>query len=178
MPGVLWALLFGNFVIGTGVMVVPGTLNDISDSLLVSVPVAGQLISAGALLMCLGAPLLAAVVAGWDRRRLLALSMLWFGALQSGQLQIVVHGSQFVGQDHRRLRCVGKLVAQGCRELAEHATQPKYVYSHKWTAGDLVIWDNRTTMHRVRRFDDSKPRDMRRTTVAGTTMTVEQAKAA
>ena len=64
------------------------------------------------------------------------------------------------------------------RELAEHATQPKYVYSHKWTAGDLVIWDNRTTMHRVRRFDESKPRDMRRTTVAGTTTTVEQAKAA
>ena len=81
MPGVLWALLFGNFVIGTGVMVVPGTLNDISTSLNVSVPVAGQLISAGALLMCLGAPLFAAVVAGWDRRRLLALSMLWFGAL-------------------------------------------------------------------------------------------------
>ncbi|MGE0332495.1 MAG: MFS transporter [Ramlibacter sp.] len=81
LPGALWALLFGNFVIGTGVMVVPGTLNDISSSLQVSVPVAGQLISAGALLMCLGAPLLAAVVAGWDRRRLLALSMLWFGAL-------------------------------------------------------------------------------------------------
>ena len=81
MPGVLWALLFGNFVIGTGVMVVPGTLNDISTSLNVSVPVAGQLISAGALLMCLGAPLFAAIVAGWDRRRLLALSMLWFGAL-------------------------------------------------------------------------------------------------
>jgi predicted MFS family arabinose efflux permease len=79
--GILWALLFGNFVIGTGVMVVPGTLNDISTSLNVSVPVAGQLISAGALLMCLGAPLLAAVVAGWDRRRLLALSMLWFAVM-------------------------------------------------------------------------------------------------
>jgi predicted MFS family arabinose efflux permease len=68
MPGVLWALLFGNFVIGTGVMVVPGTLNEISTSLQVSVATAGQLISAGALLMCLGAPLCAAVVAGWDRR--------------------------------------------------------------------------------------------------------------
>ncbi len=79
LPGVLWALLFGNFVIGTGVMVVPGTLNDISTSLHVSVPVAGQLISAGALLMCVGAPLFAAVVAGWDRRRLLALSMVWYG---------------------------------------------------------------------------------------------------
>ncbi|HSV54466.1 MAG TPA: MFS transporter [Burkholderiaceae bacterium] len=81
MPAVLWALLFGNFVIGTGVMVVPGTLNEISASLQVSVATAGQLITAAALCMCLGAPLCAAVVAGWDRRRLLALSMLWFGAL-------------------------------------------------------------------------------------------------
>jgi predicted MFS family arabinose efflux permease len=81
MPAVLWALLFGNFVIGTGVMVVPGTLNEISASLHVSVATAGQLISASALLMCLGAPLCAAVVAGWDRRRLLALSMLWYAAL-------------------------------------------------------------------------------------------------
>lgn len=81
MPGVLWALLFGNFVIGTGVMIVPGTLNEISSSLQVTVATAGQLISAAALMMCLGAPLFAAVVAGWDRRRLLALSMLWYGAL-------------------------------------------------------------------------------------------------
>ncbi len=81
MPGVLWSLLFGNFVIGTGVMVVPGTLNEISGSFQVSVATAGQLISAGGLLMCLAAPLMAAVVAGWDRRRLLTLSMLWFGAL-------------------------------------------------------------------------------------------------
>jgi len=81
LPRVLWALLFGNFVIGTGVMVVPGTLNEISTSLAVPVATAGQLISAGALLMCLGAPLLAAVVAGWDRRRLLALSMLWYALL-------------------------------------------------------------------------------------------------
>jgi predicted MFS family arabinose efflux permease len=81
MPAVLWALLFGNFVIGTGVMVVPGTLNEISASLQVPVATAGQLISAAALLMCLGAPLCAAIVAGWDRRRLLALSMLWYAAL-------------------------------------------------------------------------------------------------
>lgn len=77
-PKVLWALLFGNFVIGTGVMIVPGTLGVISQSMSVSVAVAGQLISAGALLMCIGAPLFASVVAGWDRRRLLALSMLWY----------------------------------------------------------------------------------------------------
>lgn len=81
MPAVLWPLLFGNFVIGTGVMTVPGTLNEISSSLDVSVATAGQLITAGAVLMCIGAPLCAALVAGWDRRRLLALSMLWFALL-------------------------------------------------------------------------------------------------
>ncbi len=81
MPPVLWPLLFGNFVIGTGVLIVPGALNDISASLDISVATAGQLISAAALLMCIGAPLLAAVVAGWDRRRLLTLSMLWYAAL-------------------------------------------------------------------------------------------------
>lgn len=77
---VLWALLFGNFVIGTGVMVVPGTLNDISSSLAISVATAGQLIAAAAAVMCVGAPLLASLVAGWDRRRLLALSLLWYAA--------------------------------------------------------------------------------------------------
>ena len=81
LPRVLWPLLFGNFVIGTGVMVVPGTLIDISESLQVSVAVAGQLIAVAAAVMCLGAPLFASVVGGWDRRRLLALSMLWYAAL-------------------------------------------------------------------------------------------------
>lgn len=81
MPGVMWALLFGNFVIGTGVMIVPATLNELGSSLQVSVATAGQLISASAVVMAVGAPLMAAVVAGWDRRRLLAGSMLWFGAL-------------------------------------------------------------------------------------------------
>ena len=80
-PPVLWALLFGNFVIGTGVMAVPGTLNEISGNLSVSIATAGQLISAGAVLMCVGAPLCAALVAGWDRRRLLALSMAWYALL-------------------------------------------------------------------------------------------------
>jgi len=60
------------------------------------------------------------------------------------------------------------------RDLNEHATQPKFVYVHKWTLHDLVIWDNRQTMHRVRRYDDSQPRDMRRTTVAGAMPTVAQ----
>ena len=60
------------------------------------------------------------------------------------------------------------------RDLAEHATQPRFVYAHRWRQWDLVIWDNRQTMHRVRRFDDRAPRDMRRTTVAGTAPTAAQ----
>jgi predicted MFS family arabinose efflux permease len=83
MPAVLWPLLFGNFVIGTGVMVVPATLDQISGELAVPVASAGQLISAGAVLMCVGAPAFAALVAGWDRRRLLALSMLWYALLHA-----------------------------------------------------------------------------------------------
>ncbi|HEX5739483.1 MAG TPA: MFS transporter [Hydrogenophaga sp.] len=81
LPRALWALMVGNFVIGTGVMVVPGTLNDISTSLGVSIPQAGQLITAAAILMGLGAPAFASLVAGWDRRRLLTLSLLWYAAL-------------------------------------------------------------------------------------------------
>lgn len=77
----LWALMTGNFVIGTGVMAVPGTLPDISQSLGVSIPQAGQLITAGAIMMGLGAPLFASLVAGWDRRRLLTLSLLWYALL-------------------------------------------------------------------------------------------------
>jgi alpha-ketoglutarate-dependent 2,4-dichlorophenoxyacetate dioxygenase len=64
------------------------------------------------------------------------------------------------------------------RDLNEHATQRENVYIHRWRQYDLVMWDNRQTMHRVRRFDESQPRDMRRTTVAGEAMTVEQAEAA
>ncbi len=64
------------------------------------------------------------------------------------------------------------------KDLNEHATQSKYVYVHKWRLHDLVMWDNRQTMHRVRRYDDSQARDMRRTTVAGSAMTVEQGMAA
>ncbi|MDB5563596.1 MAG: 2,4-dichlorophenoxyacetate dioxygenase [Tardiphaga sp.] len=60
------------------------------------------------------------------------------------------------------------------RDLNEHATQPKFVYVHKWIVHDLVMWDNRQTMHRVRRYDQSQPRDMRRATVEGDAPTVAQ----
>lgn len=49
-------------------------------------------------------------------------------------------------------------------DLLEHATQPAFVYRHRWHPGDLVIWDNRCTLHRGRRFDFSQPRELRRAT--------------
>lgn len=62
------------------------------------------------------------------------------------------------------------------RDLTEEATRPEFVYTHEWRQYDLVIWDNRRVMHRVRPFDDvNEVRDMRRTTVAGSAPTVEQA---
>jgi alpha-ketoglutarate-dependent 2,4-dichlorophenoxyacetate dioxygenase len=61
------------------------------------------------------------------------------------------------------------------RDLTEHATQREFVYSHIWRVNDLVMWDNRQTMHRARRFDDrNEVRDVRRTTLAGDVITIEQ----
>jgi alpha-ketoglutarate-dependent 2,4-dichlorophenoxyacetate dioxygenase len=60
-------------------------------------------------------------------------------------------------------------------DLKEHATQPRFVYVHKWKVHDLVMWDNRQTMHRGRRYDESQARDVRRTTVAGDAPTIAQA---
>jgi alpha-ketoglutarate-dependent 2,4-dichlorophenoxyacetate dioxygenase len=54
------------------------------------------------------------------------------------------------------------------RDLVEHATQRQFVYAHTWRVGDLVMWDNRRTMHRARPFPAHEPRDMRRTTLVGT----------
>ena len=64
------------------------------------------------------------------------------------------------------------------RDLTEHATQRRFVYVHAWRPCDLVMWDNRQMMHRVRRYDESQPRDMRRTTVAGDAPTAAQVEAA
>ena len=60
------------------------------------------------------------------------------------------------------------------RDLAEHATQREFVYTHCWQPHDLVIWDNRTTMHRARRYDPTEARDLRRTTLESDGPTVDQ----
>jgi predicted MFS family arabinose efflux permease len=67
----LIALCFGNFVIGTGTLIVPGMLPKLAEGLGVTLPVAGQLITAFAFTVCIGAPLLAAATSRYDRRALL-----------------------------------------------------------------------------------------------------------
>jgi len=62
---------------------------------------------------------------------------------------------------------VGRTLAEGrmlLAELLEHATQREFIYRHRWRTGDLVMWDNRCTLHRGRRFDLSQRRELRRTT--------------
>jgi alpha-ketoglutarate-dependent 2,4-dichlorophenoxyacetate dioxygenase len=87
-------------------------------------------------------------------------------------LYLASHASHIVGQpvpDGRML----------VHELMEHATQPQFVYTHKWMPGDLVIWDNRCTMHRGRPYDEvNHRRDMRRATVADLDPAVQDQRAA
>jgi alpha-ketoglutarate-dependent 2,4-dichlorophenoxyacetate dioxygenase len=59
--------------------------------------------------------------------------------------------------------------------VAVSFTNAKYVYSHTWREGDLVIWDNRCTMHRGRPHDEHAARDLRRATTLDTASTLEQA---
>lgn len=73
-------------------------------------------------------------------------------------LYLASHASHIVGMPVPE----GRLIL---RDLSEHATQPQFVYRHEWRVNDFVIWDNRTTMHRARPFDDKKyRRELRRTT--------------
>jgi len=61
------------------------------------------------------------------------------------------------------------------RDLNEHATQRQFVHAHVWRVNDLVMWDNRQTMHRARPFPPNEARDVRRTTLMGEGPTVAQA---
>ena len=87
-------------------------------------------------------------------------------------LYLAAHASHVIGwpvEEGRRL----------IEELIAFATQPQFVYSHRWTVGDLVMWDDRCTMHRGRPYDEAKyRREMHRTTVSDEINTVERAEAA
>jgi alpha-ketoglutarate-dependent 2,4-dichlorophenoxyacetate dioxygenase len=82
-------------------------------------------------------------------------------------LYVAAHASEIVGRPVPE----GRLLL---RELIEHATQREFVYRHAWREGDLVIWDNRATMHRGRGFDETKVRDLRRVTTRDVASTLDQ----
>ena len=71
----------------------------------------------------------------------------------------------FIGAHAREI--IGWSVPEGrllLGELLEHATQPEYVYRHHWRVGDVLMWDNRCTLHRGKRFDFAEKRELRRST--------------
>jgi len=82
-------------------------------------------------------------------------------------LYLASHAGSIVGWPTPEARCF-------LRDLIEHATQRQFVYAHKWAVGDLVMWDNRRTMHRGRPFPANEPRDVRRTTLVGDGPTATQ----
>ena len=80
--------------------------------------------------------------------------------------------SSHIGVVHGLPRPEGMMLI---RELIEHATEKEFSYTHKWKVNDLVLWDNRCTMHRARPFNDQKyKRDMRRMTLADSASTLDQ----
>lgn len=83
-------------------------------------------------------------------------------------LYLAAHAAEIVGWPVPE----GRLLL---RELIEHATRREFVYRHEWREGDLVIWDNRCTMHRGRHFDETKVRDLRRVTTRDVASTLDQA---
>ena len=84
-------------------------------------------------------------------------------------LYLASHAARIYGMDEAAGRAL-------LAELIAHATQRQFVYAHRWRVGDLVMWDNRCTMHRGRPFDDLRyKRDVRRTTVRDVASTLEQA---
>jgi len=76
-------------------------------------------------------------------------------------LFVGVHARQIIGLSTAESRLL-------LSDLLEHATQRERVYVHKWQVGDLLMWDNRATVHRGRRFDLTERRELRRTTVNDT----------
>lgn len=76
-------------------------------------------------------------------------------------LFVGVHARQIIGMSTAQSRLL-------LSDLLEHATQRERVYTHRWKVGDVVIWDNRATVHRGRRFDLGERRELRRTTINDT----------
>ncbi|MDH3233430.1 MAG: TauD/TfdA family dioxygenase [Alphaproteobacteria bacterium] len=81
---------------------------------------------------------------------------------------VASHAGEIVGMPDEEARAL-------LAELMAHATQRQFVYCHRWRTNDLVVWDNRCTMHRGLAFDDLRwPRDAQRATTLDVASTCEQ----
>ena len=100
------------------------------------------------------------VLAKWRSRRTHEHPLVW--THRSGRRSLVLGASAdyIVGMDHDEGRAL-------LAELLDRATVPDKVYSHTWSVGDTVIWDNRGVLHRAAPYDPGSPREMLRTTVLG-----------
>lgn len=84
-------------------------------------------------------------------------------------LYLASHAESVVGMHYEEGR-------QLIDELMAYATRPEFVYAHVWRPGDLVMWDNRSTMHRAMPFDEDRfVRELRRTTVAESAVELQPA---
>lgn len=100
------------------------------------------------------------VVAGWRMRKTSEHPLVW--THRDGRRSLVLGAStdHVVGLDLDEGRAL-------LADLLERSTAPERVYSHRWTVGDTVIWDNRGVLHRAAAYDADSPREMLRTTVLG-----------
>ena len=99
-------------------------------------------------------------LARWRARRTHEHSLVW--THYSGRKSLVLGASAdyVVGMDRDEGRAL-------LAELLDRATVPDKIYSHRWSVGDTVIWDNRGVLHRAAPYDPDSPREMLRTTVLG-----------
>jgi alpha-ketoglutarate-dependent taurine dioxygenase len=99
-------------------------------------------------------------LAGWRNRPTHVHPLVW--THRSGRKSLVLGSTtdHVVGMDLDDGRAL-------LAELLDYATEPERVYSHKWSVGDTVIWDNRGVLHRAASYDPGSPREMLRTTVLG-----------
>jgi alpha-ketoglutarate-dependent sulfate ester dioxygenase len=100
------------------------------------------------------------LLARWRARRTHEHPLVW--THQTGRKSLVLGASAdyIVGMDLDEARAL-------LAELLDRATVPDKIYSHRWSVGDTVIWDNRGVLHRAARYDPDMPREMLRTTVLG-----------
>jgi alpha-ketoglutarate-dependent taurine dioxygenase len=99
-------------------------------------------------------------VADWRHLPTHETSLVWQRRDGRRSLVIGATADHIVGMDAAESRAL-------LDELLEWSTQPRFSYTHDWSVGDLVVWDNTGILHRALHYDASSERELHRTTIAG-----------